>query len=423
MSYQDRIQKPYWLSPNGIRFYLKTKEYSESFDIHAIDIDNLGDGASREVCGPQPEQYPITTIFFGENHDTEAEKFKKELKEKGTSFLQLPYGELKFVTVLNVKMTYNTTEDTNTTRVKVTFIEDTQIVNDTDKVNSLFSIFGKIQDASGSLSGDFANGVKVVSAGEKNGLVNSFSSGLAKMNQSLKPLVSGTMEAVSKFTNTVTNITSNVQDIVNTPLLLANQVMRLKEIPATIIGAYTETKNAYKSLFENTLPDFLSLGGFLNREKKNEVYTNALFSGGALLGMSEAFLNTNFEVKGDAINAVEILQESLESYREFLDHSQKTFEESGQLDKQYIVNFETLQKIQDAVTEVSGSLVQISQNLKREFEFEVSSDTTILNIAKEYYPEELKKGNGILDKIIKENRLKNDEILLIPQGRMIKVYI
>ncbi len=85
----------------------KAKEFDESYTINSMTIENMGDGSVREMFGANAEQYPLTCVFFGDNHDQESQEFFDSLKETGTSFLQLPYGKLKTVNVDKVQKKYN----------------------------------------------------------------------------------------------------------------------------------------------------------------------------------------------------------------------------------------------------------------------------------------------------------------------------
>jgi hypothetical protein len=275
---------------------------------------------------------------------------------------------------------------------------------------------------------EFANTISSATTGEKTSIIDKFTSNLKLIGTKLKPITTATQEAVTKFTSIYTNIENNITEVLTEPLLLADQIMRLKEIPASFIGNFSELKNAYTTLFEASLPDLFSGSYFLNNAKKNEVSTQAFFASTAMIGMCQGFINATYTTKSEALLATEILLDSYKELTDYLETMQSTFEGARGTAEQFIIGKDFSLELASAINATIGNLLSLSQNLKREFSFQLTKDSTIINIAKEYYPEEFKqnekdKNHNILENIIATNDLTNDEILLLPQGKMIKVYI
>lgn len=434
MSYEDRIKESYWISPfekekrTPKKIILKANSFDEGFTISKQTINNTGDGANILPFGANAEQFPVSCVFFGENHDIEAGEFYKLLKEDGVGLLQLPYGDEKLVTVDKVSKKYNIVKGRNITTIKVIFIEETQILSEGDRLYIKTRLNDLASTASESIAEFFSDKLDINTAGDKNSILSSFNNGITKINSTLKPLVANTKKVVTEFTAVYSNIESNIDEVVSQPLLLAQQVMRLKEIPARIIGKFSETKNAYETLFTASLPDFFTIGGMLTREKKNDVVNAMLFSGASIIGMADALVNVDYTTKSEAIGAIDVILDNYKTFVDYFDTAQNEFEAVCVLNKQFIQDESVTADINKYIESVVGTLIEISQDLKREFEFELDKDTTILNIATEYYPEEIKKNEqegsqDILEYIISNNKLKNDEILLLPKGKIIKVYI
>lgn len=431
-------KNPYWQSPNGVIVWLKSNKFSQTFEVKRQDIGNFGDGDQSLVFGANAEVYPVNAVFFGENHSTQALTFFKELKVKGTSLLQLPYGELKFVVVDRVSLSYDLVKGVGITRVEVVFVEDTQIAP-TDKGIIKLNIIKSssfLNDAEDAISNSFAEGLDIVSVTESNSVVDRFTQGVSNVKSSLQPVLEKAQadtgaigEAITNFNTIGNSIVNNITEVVSQPLVLANQVMRLKEIPARAMGNASSIRASYKEMLESSLPNLFATGfGIRTREQKNSVVTQGFFGGVALLGMADSLLNVEYETKQEAYNSIDAILESYEEYLSWLENAQKEFEEARRLAGQFLIDTNASKSINIAIKNVVGSLLEASLNLKREFVFELSLDTTILNIAREFYPEmllkdEQEKTQKTLEYIISTNNLKDDEILLLPKGKKVVVYI
>lgn len=431
-------RNPYWQSPNGVLVWLKSNNFSQTFEVNRQDIGNFGDGAQSLVFGANAEVYPVNALFFGENHSRQAQSFFKELKVKGTSLLQLPYGELKFVVVDRVSLSYDLVKGVDITRVEVVFVESTQI-SPTDKGIIKLNILKSssfLNDAEDAISNSFADALDIVSVTESNDVVNRFTAGVGNIQSLTKPLLDKAQadtgaigEAITNFNTIGNSIINNITEVVSQPLVLANQVMRLKEIPARAMGNASLIRASYKAMLENSLPDLFATGfGIRTREQKNAVVTQGFFGGVALLGMADSLINVQYETKQEAYNSIDAILESYEEYLSWLENAQKEFEEARRLAGQFLIDTNASKAIDIAVKNVVGSLLEASLDLKREFVFELSLDTTILNIAREFYPDmllkdEQEKTQKTLEYIISTNKLKDDEILLLPKGKKVVVYI
>ncbi len=419
-NYSDRRNNPYWISPSGIIFDIKTNDGSREFEVNTMNIKNLGEGEELDVYGADNERLPLSCLFYGDNHDLNANEFFEALKETGKSYLQLHYGKLRQVIVARARLKYSVAEKINTSSVQVLFVEDKGIVDKFVPID--FS--KRIKQGNEAIAKSFSEKVKAVTEGEKNSLISTFHANSSKVFNTLKGLTNGVRDKVNQFTSTYNSIENNVMSVVNEPLLLANQVLRLKSIPASIMGSFNETKNAYLVMFQNSLPDFFSQDMLFTRERRNYAHTTTLFSSSAIVGMAEAYANIDYLSKSEVLDAVDLIVLNFDIYKQYLDQMQRAFEGVGTLKGQYLVDTDLLSGVTQAVNAVAGNLIQLSQTLKREFIFELTKETTIINIAEQYYADRLRDNSEeILDFIIKTNKLKDDEILILPRGKEIKVYL
>ncbi len=71
-----------------------------------------------------------------------------------------------------------------------------------------------------------------------------------------------------------------------------------------------------------------------------------------------------------------------------------------------------------------GILIEVSFNLKTEFNIILNEDSNLIDIAYKYYKEEF-AGNPeeTINKIIKTNNINDEEFILVPRGRNITIYL
>jgi len=450
MSFLNRRKQQTWTSPTGIKFKLKSNSVLSGFK-HTGDIfDNYErPGDTFYDFGISGRSIPLEVIFFGIDHDTESERFETALKEIGDSVLQLPYGNEIKVNVITVRRSYSIVDRVNQTIFLIQFHEIVEQAFPEIEGSAKSRLLGLISTFKDSLASNFANGLNIRNIFEKNAIGATIFSYVDKISLVAGPVIKESRDAIALMTNISTSIKTNIELLTSDPSTIASQLAILVGVPNTfpdligplrkgeirnIVSLSTSVSNVKDILeYSEIIVSNSSISPFLEdslitNEKKNDIYSAALIGGATISSLAEGLVSSTFKTKSDVFNAIQRLEATYLSYRDFLNDMQNVYEGSSSIGSQYIQTGDLSVPINDIVQQTTGALVDISFELQREFIFIVKNDTTMLNIVSKYYPKSFAQDeeNGVqdtLDSFSDLNRLTNDEILLIRRGREITVLI
>ena len=94
MAWTDRIREAAYTSPSGVRQVFAYEDVGQKFARRTtvFEFPNV-DGSYVQYLGNGGRQYPIQAIFWGEDHDLQADAFDALLSEPGVGLLEHPlYG-------------------------------------------------------------------------------------------------------------------------------------------------------------------------------------------------------------------------------------------------------------------------------------------------------------------------------------------
>ncbi len=439
MTWQDRLKQAAFTSPSGIRtefFYEnvrtninKRDSIREPADFDGAFVQNFGIGASS---------YPMLCIFWGDNHDLEADAFLNLLVEPGTGMLEHPlYGRIEnAVSFGPVARRDDLKTAANQTVFEVNFVQSARfsfpgsIVAVEDEIGSAI---GEFEDAQGAT---FENDIKIATAREQISMIDSVKVKVANVQRFMAGIAATVDEIQNEFNDAVNFINNNINSLVGTPLKLANSIINLVKSPARAASQISATLSAYGNLLTSVISDANGLfspsaGNSVNNQFFNsELFSRAAFA--SMLTASGAVAGATREISGQSLEdfiSVEPQEQRPFSTQtdiietiEFLGTEfakQNDWNEANRSSLVLLDTGEAYAHLERAWSLTAGFLIQLSFSARQERIIVLGEPRNFVELCGELY--------GVLDAafdfFILTNHLTGDEIYELPRGRRIKYYV
>lgn len=417
LEFLDRRRAISWTSPKGKLFNLaNVREHSYSFkhygNLYTIataqesQSNTTADITKGDVftdLGVSGREITLTILFSGNNHDLESQKFELAFRELGASKLQLAYGNPLRVNAQSLTKTQHLVENLAVTSLEVSFIEVQQNLP-----------LGTAPNAAG-----LQKQIATVETQSTNSLISQLSS--------LSPEDLATAyDTLSKGIVTIANVFSDVAS--------GDFQAILRDIQANLLNTSTNTLLQQTSklldLGFKVTGSVPTLGQVLSKSisplqqsnvsSKAELLMNHGLATSCLLSTAKVISNNTLELqtRREASQLASTLQTI---YDDYVNHYEATAKSLVQDFQDVLVDRVSLHTL---MAQVINSLLESSLTLKTELYLTLEQDTTLINLAYEYYREEFTKNpEATLDKIITINRLQDEELILIPKHRQITLYV
>lgn len=410
----EKLVEAAYTTAAGDRFTFKYVDWSRSREKRVQEFTFPGvNGSYGQENGHSGYKYPVKAYFVGEDCDDQADAFEAALFENGFGTLEHPmYGFITVVPMGEVTRTDNVTSEANVSTVEVTFLDTLPILYPNVSQDTGSLIFLEISEYSLAASTDLVTKIDLTDPSA----LASFKSKLTDMVTKFKTAFSGLSELkaniearVAAITATISDITNFVDgvidDVTSTISGVIQDVVDLVNLPAQIYGAVTDKLNSYSDLisgFIGSLDPGLSF---------NDYWGNKNSAENLVTGMVSVVVNSEFDTKSDALAAATTILDTFDDLTAWSDSGAQLV---GAID-----TGESYQRIQRLVALTVGYLVDLSFSLKQERVVVLDRPRTIIDIAAEYYG----SIDDNLDLLINSNSLSGSEILEIPKGRKVKIYV
>lgn len=438
MSWQDRLKPAAFTSPSGVRSEFlyenvrvnvnKRDSLREPADFNGAFVQNFGIGATS---------YPLRCIFWGDDHDLEANVFLNSLVEAGTGILEHPlYGRVENIVGFGpVALRDDLKTAANQSIFEVNFVQSSafQFPGSAMSVeDEIGSAIGSFESAQGEA---FASAIKIEQAREKISMIDSIKAKVADVQRSMSKIAATVDDAQNEFNDSVNFINNNINTLVGTPLALAGQVIDLIKSPARAAAQISATLSAYGNLLTAVTADANglfspSVGNSVNNQFFNsELFSRVAFSS-MLIAANTAASSTReisgqsladfisiespeqrpFTTQSDIIETVEFLGAQFES--------QNNWNEANRASLNLLDTGESYSYLESAWSRTAGFLIQLSFSARQERILVLGEPRNFVDLCAELY--------GVLDAafdfFILTNDLTGDEIYELPRGRRIRYY-
>ncbi len=362
--------------------------------------------------------YPLNFFFSGDDHDLEAAAFFQACRENGAWEIIHPTEGKKNLFLAKVKRNIEPVKSANISEFESNWIESIakeQILsraNVPDRVNQQITI---INNAAADELND-----KIVQETEtqKQAVRNTSRSLLSRIKSSLAKLYQLSNEINARVNAVQSAINSTLNEFILRPLQLAAQFQQLIQLPALALDNISSRLEAYQELAASILD--LSPSTTLPRDKNVAACLELTLS--ATLGAGAQSLVTGpLSSRQSALENAEFLLSLFNLATDGLDGIEALFKDL-QADQQFLSQTESYALLSAMIAEAVDATIKSSFDLSIEKRFILEKDRAPVEITITEYGE-LGENDSNLDLFNESNFLQGDNLILLPAGQEVVVYV
>lgn len=413
MTWQNRLQQAAYTSPSGVRVEFDYENVSKSFDKKTAGF-NFPDanGTYVQDLGHSGRRYPLRVIFWGDDHDLQAEQFEELLQERGEGRLEHPiYNDITVVPFGTITQRDDLKTAANQSIIEVTFWETIGLVYPTAQGDPASNILSALNDYNDAAANEFDQFTSLETTVEQSVFKNNYTAILNQVRDGLQAVADTQDDVKKEFDSIYSSINQSIDVLVSTPINLAFQTILLVQSPGRAITNIEARLSAYGDLASAIISGSGVAVQGNDSTNSNTFHTNDLYTSTLVTGQVLSVVNNTFFSKPEALGAAEVILNQLNDLIAWRDDN---FESLGEID-----TGQAYQQLFDAVSLTIGFLVEISFTLKQERRLILDRDRTVIDLVAELYG----SIDDQLDFFISSNDLTGSEILELPAGREIVYYV
>lgn len=417
MTWQDRIRPEITLiSPLKKRFFALWRENPQEMET-SLGVHKYPGipGAFIQNQDVGPVSSPIDFFFEGDDHDIEAAAFFQACRENGTWEITHPVDGKKILYLAKVSRKMAETSVSEFTTNWLESIADEEIISRpaTPEFVSFQStlIFDQAADEfDRKITQDTETQKQAVRfAGRK--LIEKIRAALAflyELNNEINSRVNAIQSAINKALN----------EFILRPLALAAQIQQLIQLPALALNNIRERLEAFRELAESIFG--LTPETTFPRDR-NTVAVMELALGAVLASASLSLVTGPLGSRQEAIENAEFLTELFAFVTDGLDGLEELFSDL-QADRQFFSQSETFALLSNLITLAANAAVKQSFDLAIEKRFTLDRARAPIEITITEYGD-LGENDSNLELFNNSNALQGNDLILLPAGREVVVYI
>lgn len=364
----------------------------------------------------------LECYFIGKEHSQKADAFIKALGLTGKSRLKLVFGDELTVNVLSFTVKNDLTKGINSTIVTVNFHETSKTTYPKSQKSKTKEIKASTETAKTNIAQDLTDTVESIDtptrmanfSGNFSSMLDTVSDGLSTANNvSLNSIMADVLSqtpASNMFTiaSQLGIVMYNAASLVNE---LKSEVTGFSLIPSgSIFGQWG-------SLISEFISSSSSNNDTLTREEIDNLMINDSSASMAIISLGESLIEKDYETRAEAVEAAKTLKELEQGWTE---HVENELDKISELENVLIRD----NSLTDIVDASASEILDRSYKLKVEKIITLSEDTTIIDIAYDYYYDDFKENpDDTIDYLIRTNGFSDDDFFLLKRGTEVKLYV
>ena len=384
--------------------------------------------------------YPITFFFEGENNDIEAKAFIQSCSETGTWTVIHPVYGFLGLQLATVSDQARPVESGNITEINSQWFEPLDPLTLKTARQLAGIIDARIDDLNINAAQQFANNLVTISETLR-GSIEATTTGIQRVTDfTLGPLFT-TVDALDNAVNAiqrgitdthnatvlpVNSLAGQVQNLITLPLFANNQLeTRLTAYGQVISGLSNQLPGGSESLMPDTASEQVKINSVATLELGLSAALSAVAQITTTSAVSPRGLGPDdtgaLATKAQAIKAVEDLTAAFNAVIDNLDAAQELFS-TNDVDEQYYSQSESFNDAAILISLCIEYLLSIAFELSVERRFVIDKPRAPIEITITEYGT-LGENDSNLDLFIRANELVGKDILLLPRGREVVVYV
>jgi len=408
MAWNERVREAAYTSPSGVRVIFGYEDVRRTRDKKGTAFEFPdADGTFIQQTGNSGRRYPMRVIFWGDDHDLEANIFDEALSENGVGKLEHPfYGTVDVVPFGAITQRDDLKTAANQSVFELTFWATIGLVYPTSQVDPASEVLTAVEEYNTAVAEEFEEVIDLDTEVKKADFEGTYTAVLDSTKSGLQAVADTQADVKKQFDAINQSINQGIDVLISQPLTLAFQTVQLIQSPARALTSITDRLSAYENLARSIIT-----GDGATSQSSNDFHNNDLYASTYVTGSIVSVVNNEFDTRTNALAAAEAVLSQLEDVTNWRDDN---FQQLGEID-----TGGSYQQLQEAVALTAGFLVEISFSLKQERRITLNRDRTIVDLAAELYGSVDDK----LDFLIDTNELSGSEILELPKGREIVYYV
>jgi prophage DNA circulation protein len=372
--------------------------------------------------------YPLTFFFDGQNHDLESDRLFQACKERGRWEIIHPVHGFKELQLLTVEEDVQPIESGNVTQFTSEWIEsiDPATLQTTAELRGLV---GQQADITNITAADqFVRASRSASAADQFSVTRALENATTTINQALTPLAEQNAEIAANQLA----ITRGIQDLlaaaVFKPLAIAAQMQNLVQNPLRAVTDIGNRLSTYAALAQSLLGIDTegTSGGARNRAAVKELTLTSVVTANALIATSgparpESATDGDLRTRAQAVEFANTLADTLSTMINSLDEAQEGFATQS-IEDQYFSQGQTYPETLRITALATNYLLTAAFDLAVEKRFTLDIPKHPVRVTVEQYGT-LGDNDANLIRLINANKLKGIEIVLLPAGKELVVYV
>ncbi|GMO27971.1 MAG: hypothetical protein Pg6A_15760 [Termitinemataceae bacterium] len=405
----------YWLPPDDVTF-------SRHIAIH--DIPNRS-GSYVQDMGTEARRYQITLAFEGENADLVAKTAEDLLFAEQGAWTVIHPSDLFLK--LNLVSCSRTIDPVNSGGFVILKTEWVEIGIAKAGLSGITESVATIIRTSITLSSMVIEGVKNAINLYQRGLLSKYIYDcVANLNTIISAwaLNDDANSLVASIKNMAQRVDQSNVETFNTSLYQACLLAQKSDTSDSLLNKIRKIEFVSDKIckdMQDNVNLYTNLGGSFARKMVNYAISSEIFLISSIIAFSDTVVASNIKNRDECISLLEILETI---YNEIVDTVTLYETKAKDLDftVQYIAfrdSMETLEKLRSLLIRY---LLQELFDLRALRRIIVGKPTTLLQIAYQYMGANAATIDDVIEKLIKENELHGEEILLLPVGKEIIIY-
>lgn len=437
MAWQDRIREAAYKSPSGVRTVFAYEDVSRVVEKKTAVYDFPdADGSLVQDLGRKGRRYPLRVFFHGDDHDTQADAFERALLERGVGVLEHPrYGAVGVVPFGEITQRDDLKTNANQTVLEVVFWETIGASYPAGVIDGPSEALANAAAFALAAPDELAESARITTQFERVTMRDQWSGFVNDADRALAA-VAGQFDSVARrFATVASSINTGLDVIIDDPVSLAAQTLVLLGLPATVPSSIETIINAYGLLSSSITTSHsgrIGTGGEGSQQvipptndnrAANELASRLVFARGAVSGsVTSAMLavqNGRYRTRAQAIAAADSILDQFGAVSEWAEANYNALDGTGVEEWPAVDTGDAYQALSQAVSIAAGELVRHAFSLSTVRRVTLDRNRSLFDFVAEYY-------GGVddnLDFFIETNALSGSEILELPKGREVLVYV
>jgi DNA circularisation protein N-terminus len=424
--WQSRLRSKLTLiAPNGGQFTATWQGNDIEFSKLIGEFNPpLYDGTITQDLGSKGKGFPLTLTFVGDTNDTDSMNFLEALKQRGPwSVIHPVYGQFLLQPVGPFYLKSDPTGSGNLTVVDGRWI-NVPADNSSKSVWELGAqTSAQIDQANASAAAQFQKAVNATDPQATAAAKTTLLATLAQFAGSTLYAIQKTAASVkATYTQVYNTLFSGIQAAVWDGVNIYQQVQAIMALPAVVEADLNVKIAAFNSFAKNVI-SVLNPNGDNDTSAVNSAASQELWLSAAVTGAVLSAITTSPSTRDQALQAINDINDLFAAVTNALDTVQ-TATAGNPADQQYFSNGLSYSDLARVVAMGIQYLLRLIFDLKIAKRFTIDRPRHPGEIViTEYAPNDSSEYDSLYDLFIASNKLIGDDIILLPAGREVVIYV